>query len=495
MKKFLVLLFLTYSIISFSQNIPITKIKGLPFIKETAGSIYEVNNNSFFVVTLKECNISFLTYESIVYNIDSNCNIIDSLELLNYHKNGKYYYITDLFKFNNKIIGSGWLTDSITQEIQVWISELSENLTIIKDTALSKKYNYSGLFTAKLLPTSDNKLLVANFWLPDSTTFANDSTNTLLYLLDTNYCVTKQNSVYTHYGFNYVSVIEMLSNQTYHIITQDDITIINKNDLSLKNVAWHSSNGVSFGGSGAKSINDSLYMVPGFYCFVNINDQSGVKSKLIIRNMNGIKKDSIIIGNSLKQFDETSLNSYIFFNTDTLFAAGNNYSLDSDFVSYEDNTIFLWNIKLNGNVNWQKYYGIGKKFILTNIEKTSDGGCIMVGDVWDWHNSPFQYTTDMFFLKVDRNGNITGTSGIKENIKHSEILVYPNPAKDIINFEMGMYEGYKLTIINSMGQTITQQDVSSGKNSIDIHSFTKGIYLYSLVNNKGKVINGKFVKE
>ena len=495
MKKILVLLFLTYSIISFSQNIPITKIKGLPFIKETAGSIYEVNNNSFFVVTLKECNISFLNYESIVYKIDSNCNIIDSLELLNYHKNGKYYFITDLYKFNNKIIGSGWATDSITQEIQVWISELSENLTINRDTVLSKKYSFSGLFTAKLLPTSDNKLLVTNFWIPDSTSYANDPTNTILCLLDTNYCVIKQNSVFTHYGFNYVSVVEMLSNQTYHIITQDDITIINKNDLSLKNVAWQSSNGVSFGGSGAKSINDSLYMIPGFYSFTNINDQSGVNSKLIIRNMNGIKKDSIIVGNSLKQFDETSINSYIFFNTDTLFAAGSNYSLDSAFFAYEDNTIFLWNIKLNGGVNWQKYYGIGKKFILTNIERTSDGGCIMVGDVWDWHTYPQQFTFDIFFLKLDRNGNITGLVGINEIIKQSEILVYPNPAKEIINFEMGMYEGYKLNIINSMGQTVKEQNVTSGKNTVYIQTLTKGIYFYNLINNKGKVISGKFMKE
>lgn len=61
------------------------------------------------------------------------------------------------------------------------------------------------------------------------------------------------------------------------------------------------------------------------------------------------------------------------------------------------------------------------------------GGCVITGKVWDWQINPF-YNSDIFFLKLDKNGNITASQGINEIITQSEILVYPNPASEIINF-------------------------------------------------------------
>ncbi|MEI6695176.1 MAG: T9SS type A sorting domain-containing protein [Bacteroidota bacterium] len=101
----------------------------------------------------------------------------------------------------------------------------------------------------------------------------------------------------------------------------------------------------------------------------------------------------------------------------------------------------------------------------------------------------------MFFIKLDKNGNVCGSVGINETITQSEILVYPNPARDYINFDMGMYKDFQLSVYNSVGQAILQKEFTSGNNTIYIRNFKQGIYYYRLINDKGKVISGKFVKE
>ncbi len=134
------------------------------------------------------------------------------------------------------------------------------------------------------------------------------------------------------------------------------------------------------------------------------------------------------------------------------------------------------------------------KVLVNDITKTSDGGCILVGKIWDWQINPF-FNSDIFFLKLDRNGNIVGSQGINAAITQNEILVYPNPAKDYLNFDMGLYRDFQLSVYNQLGQILLQKNFTSGNNTINIRDFTTGIYFYKLLTKNGKVISEKFVKE
>ena len=134
------------------------------------------------------------------------------------------------------------------------------------------------------------------------------------------------------------------------------------------------------------------------------------------------------------------------------------------------------------------------KVLVNDITKTSDGGCILVGKIWDWQINPF-FNSDIFFLKLDRNGNIVGSQGINAAITENEILVYPNPAKDYLNFDMGLYRDFQLSVYNQLGQILLQKNFTSGNNTINIRDFTTGIYFYKLLTKNGKVISEKFVKE
>ena len=496
MKKLIILIFFILKInLTFAQNIDITKSWGVVAYNACTWSSIEVNNNTTFIQTSRyPYGDNVLIDETVLLKLDSNCNVLDSLNLKNYHKNGKFYSLWNFIKFNNKIIGSGHSVDSVSHKKQIWLVEFNDNLTIKRDTLLGNEDTLQNLYFSQLLASSDNTLFAAIVYIPTT----NDTLNTLLLSIDSNFCIIKKNTIHTNFGYEGHSVVEMSSNNSYHIINENEITKINKNDLSFNSILWERNNGGYHGCNGVIAITDSSYINPMELQYLNYSTipyQIVENFFLTIRDNNGKTKDSIRIGNLQKSYKKAGANTFCFKTLDSIFVAGYNLPPDSNLFSYVNNTIFLKNVSINGNLNWQKFYGNNNQFTLGDIEKTNDGGCLMVGEIWNWMDSYPLLWTDIFFLKVDRYGNITGTSGVKENIKQSEILVYPNPAKDIINFEMGMYEGYKLTIVNSMGQTVKQQDVTSGKNSIDINSFTKGIYFYSLVNNKGKVISGKFVKE
>lgn len=88
-----------------------------------------------------------------------------------------------------------------------------------------------------------------------------------------------------------------------------------------------------------------------------------------------------------------------------------------------------------------------------------------------------------------------GTTAISENTSDYLPMLYPNPAKDYLNFDMGNDIDYTLSVYNQLGNLLLQKNINSETNVIDIQNFKSGIYFYQLQNKKGKMINGKFVKQ
>lgn len=70
-----------------------------------------------------------------------------------------------------------------------------------------------------------------------------------------------------------------------------------------------------------------------------------------------------------------------------------------------------------------------------------------------------------------------------ENVE--EILVYPNPANDILNINMSDSYYQHATILNTVGQELKQTTVNKGNNTINIKQLTPGIYQLLLKGEKG----------
>lgn len=76
------------------------------------------------------------------------------------------------------------------------------------------------------------------------------------------------------------------------------------------------------------------------------------------------------------------------------------------------------------------------------------------------------------------------------------IQAYPNPAVDMVSFEVSNLptDEYSLKIYNLVGKVVWKENYTLNGNKsikVDLNNFKKGTYLYSLTDQKGKVIGAK----
>jgi hypothetical protein len=83
------------------------------------------------------------------------------------------------------------------------------------------------------------------------------------------------------------------------------------------------------------------------------------------------------------------------------------------------------------------------------------------------------------------------TPGTPERI----IKFYPNPAASFINFDFQKnYEkGYSIQVYNFLGKQMSEIKNVSPKTSLNVSDYYRGIYIYQLKDNNGKIVeSGKF---
>jgi hypothetical protein len=91
-------------------------------------------------------------------------------------------------------------------------------------------------------------------------------------------------------------------------------------------------------------------------------------------------------------------------------------------------------------------------------------------------------------MKVYQSAFAITPVGMDENTEAPQMLVYPNPASDLLNVDMGITDSQetKLTIVNSMGQTVYHKEGNmQGTIQMDLSSYAEGIYFIRMKNDKG----------
>jgi len=77
----------------------------------------------------------------------------------------------------------------------------------------------------------------------------------------------------------------------------------------------------------------------------------------------------------------------------------------------------------------------------------------------------------------------------------SEMLIYPNPTKGIINCRFDEGSEKNIIITNLAGQILLEEIVHGGDKTINISSFQPGMYLLHVEDSKGKSIRIKIIKQ
>ncbi len=130
-------------------------------------------------------------------------------------------------------------------------------------------------------------------------------------------------------------------------------------------------------------------------------------------------------------------------------------------------------------------------FVITvqnfNHEATS---AIMQIKIWDASDPNHPDTVNMSI-----NGTLMGINN--SIIPSSFVAVFPNPATNYINLEANLnsFQPIKAIIFNSLGKTISEQNISGSTNRLPVYDLPYGIYIISLRDQYGRETRKQFVKE
>jgi hypothetical protein len=80
------------------------------------------------------------------------------------------------------------------------------------------------------------------------------------------------------------------------------------------------------------------------------------------------------------------------------------------------------------------------------------------------------------------------------NSVESNVIIYPNPVRDVLNITNIESSNYTAKIVDMSGRVIKSFVMRNGQNQIDVASLKSGIYLISMNDMNGKVNSAKMVK-
>ncbi|MBC8319632.1 MAG: T9SS type A sorting domain-containing protein [Bacteroidetes bacterium] len=168
-----------------------------------------------------------------------------------------------------------------------------------------------------------------------------------------------------------------------------------------------------------------------------------------------------------------------------------NHDYSNPFWSTLDSWFHL--IKINPDITpiWEYWYGGDAYYFLYSILATNDGGCIMVGNRYDYETQ--NQERDIYIVKVNSDGLIVWTQEISIDKQVTE--VYPNPGTNQLIIKT---DNKKLDfeLININGQVVIRQILDENQSPINTESLKSGMYFYRLIDKKNKTIEtGKWIKK
>ena len=98
-------------------------------------------------------------------------------------------------------------------------------------------------------------------------------------------------------------------------------------------------------------------------------------------------------------------------------------------------------------------------------------------------------------MRFDENGNeYTGEITNVTDIDIPNLVLYPNPAQDRLNIQVGSGRPIKeLAVYGLDGKRLIQQAGSS--TSVDLYSLAKGMYILVASFSDGMLVREKFIKQ
>ncbi len=131
------------------------------------------------------------------------------------------------------------------------------------------------------------------------------------------------------------------------------------------------------------------------------------------------------------------------------------------------------------------------KHLLFDVDPTPDGGFVAAG----WLGPSNDNTQDTWIIKVDSFGCLVkGCELVSVPLTESSIAslkVYPNPANDVIHFDVKgkhIHEPLNLQLYDITGRLVRTQILKQNDNTIDVGHLKPGLYTYRLNETYGSFV-------
>jgi hypothetical protein len=245
------------------------------------------------------------------------------------------------------------------------------------------------------------------------------------------------------------------------------------------------------------SYNDAIYIDEAHYLLTGKTDiyekgRSGAKMAIMIMDTADIMQDIQILGAA----DTTNYPGFYsnldFVNENEIYYGGIK-NLSSGYFVPADSWFFLNKLNSNLEVQWQKFYGGDANYNLWNLIATQDGGCLMAGTRYDYITQT--NLRDIYILKVDSDGLVTGFGNEPPQIVAHDAIVYPNPGSSYLKVQSGpQINGALFEMHNMAGKPVTSEILNNRLMEINTASLPTGAYTYRVIWQGRLVGWGKWVK-
>ena len=181
--------------------------------------------------------------------------------------------------------------------------------------------------------------------------------------------------------------------------------------------------------------------------------------------------------------------TFDFSTTDSIFYTGIKNGVPSFWIN-EPSWIRIGMINSNLDHIYERFYGGDGYYAPQSILKTTDGGVLVYSAYFDLTNP--DYSSDIFILKLNSEGLITGT---KQNdiCPYLPFGLYPNPGFTLLNLNLVLNKAV-LKISDIQGKMLHTQEIFFGKTTIDCSKLNAGIYMISVTNQNSEIFTQKWIK-
>ncbi|MDD4374401.1 MAG: T9SS type A sorting domain-containing protein [Bacteroidales bacterium] len=180
---------------------------------------------------------------------------------------------------------------------------------------------------------------------------------------------------------------------------------------------------------------------------------------------------------------------------DSIFiGATRNLSVQNPYFAQQASWLIILQTDSLLNVRWERFYGGDAYYVMGKIISTQDGGCLIGGWKYDYHNTTTEQT-DIIVLKLNSEGLLVGDHELPETRMH-EAIVFPNPGKDALQIRLAVqHPTALLELYDANGRLVLSQQLYQKESRIAVDHLPKGTYIYRLSADTGLRESGKWIKQ